>query len=33
MGKFKDLTGMKFGKLRVLERAGYDNHKKNTLEM
>lgn len=28
MGKFKDLTGMKFGKLRVLERAGYDNHKK-----
>ena len=28
MGKFKDLTGMKFGKLKVLERAGYDNHKK-----
>ena len=28
MGKFKDLTGLKFGKLRVLERAGYDNHKK-----
>ena len=28
MGKFKDLTGMKFNKLRVIERAGYDNHKK-----
>lgn len=28
MGKFKDLTGMKFNKLRVIERAGYDDYKK-----
>lgn len=28
MGKFKDITGMTFGKLTVLERAGYDGYRK-----
>ena len=28
MGKFRDLTGMKFGRLKVVERAGYDKYKK-----
>lgn len=28
MGKFKDLTGMKFGRLTVIERAGHDKYKK-----
>ena len=26
MGKFRDLTGMKFGRLKVVERAGYDKY-------
>lgn len=28
MGKFKDLTGMKFGKLTVLEMYGKDKYNK-----
>lgn len=28
MGKFQDLTGMKFNKLTVIERAGYDEYHK-----
>ena len=28
MGKFRDLTGLRFGKLTVIEQAGRDNYKK-----
>lgn len=28
MGKFKDLTGLKFGKLTVIEQAGHDKYNK-----
>lgn len=28
MGKFKDLTGMRFGKLTVIEQAGHDKYSK-----
>lgn len=28
MGKFKDLTGLRFGKLTVLEQTGHDKYKK-----